>query len=132
MAASNYMTEADTEAIWSKSLTTATFALIGVRIAEILNFWIYRDATQQCTNTAVTPILEQLSEQALIKIIYEAKAQNVLKPGEYAQANAANLTTELLFERGNRLLLKEIQSKLATRHNLKFSSKLTLPSHSDT
>ena len=115
MAASNYMTETDTEAIWSKNLTTATFALIGVRIAEVLNFWVNDDATNQVTNTAVTPLMEQLSEQALIQLLYEARAQNTLKPGEYALSNAANLTTTLLFERGNKKILDKIRRILGNK-----------------
>ena len=73
MAASNYMTEADTESIWDTTLDTTRFGKIGVRIAEILNFWINGDATSQVTDTGVTPILEQLSEECLVELIAAAK-----------------------------------------------------------
>lgn len=126
MAASNYMTEADTESIWDKSLTTARFALIGVRIAEILNFWINDDATSQVTNTAVTPILEQLSEQVLVDIIVASKNQNSMNAGEYAVRNAALITTRLLFEEGNMKILDRIK-KILGQSGWDMSRK-TLPS----
>lgn len=81
------MTEADTESIWSATLDTARFGKIGVRIAEFINFKIYHDATNQCTNTAVTPILEEFSEEVLIELIAAAKMNAVNSPWDFISSN---------------------------------------------
>jgi hypothetical protein len=62
------MTEADVESIWDTTWDTTRFGNIGVRIAEILNFLVNEDATSQVTDTSVTPILEQISEEILLEL----------------------------------------------------------------
>ena len=113
MAASNYMTEADTESIWSVALDTTRFGKIGVRIAEQLNFWVNDSATTQVTNTAVTPILEQLSEEILIDLISSAKSYAVEKPWDFIQANVARVSTRILSSYN--IILKKIKEILETR-----------------
>ena len=129
MAASNYMTEADTESIWDTTLDTTRFGKIGVRIAEILNFAINMDATSQVTNTAVTPLLEQLSEEILIELIAAAKMNAVTNPWDFIQTNVVLITSRNL--RKNKTILDMIKQKLEKKVRIKFSNKYTLPSHSD-
>ena len=87
MAASNYMTESEFESVWNTSIDTTRFGNIGVRIAEFCNFKIYRNATTQCTNTAVTPLLEQFSEEVLLLALAAAKIEASVNPWEFVQGN---------------------------------------------
>lgn len=96
MVASNYMTEADTESIWDTTLDTTRFGKIGVRIAEILNFWVNDDATDQVDNTAVTPILKQLSEEILFDLIAAAKINAVTNPWDFIQSNVVRISQRIL------------------------------------
>ena len=129
MAAANYMTEADTESIWAATLDTTRFGKIGVRMAEFINFKLYRDSTNQCTETAVTPMLEEFSEEVLIDLIQAAKANVTLNPWDFIQANITSFLIQhyKLWKEE----FTEIKIKLEQQHRIKFSSKLTLPSHSD-
>ena len=130
MAASNYMTEADTESIWSATLDTTRFGTIGVRLAEILNFWIYKDATNQCTNTAVTPILEQISEEGLIRLLSAAKESAVTTPWEFIKANTVSIMSTIINE--NREILEEIKTVLSQKPRIKFfNHSSTFPSHKE-
>ena len=104
------MTEADTESIWGVALDTTRFGKIGVRIAEVLNFWINGDATSQVTNTAVTPLCEQLSEEALIRLIAAAQINSVIDPSRFIQANVVSITSKVV--RDNKLILDKIKIKL--------------------
>ena len=96
MAASGYMTEADTEGIWDTEIPTARFDLINVRIAEQLNFWCNDDATKQVTNAAVTPILEQISEEILLDLIESAKSYATTNPWDFIQATVVRVSTRIL------------------------------------
>ncbi|MCP4585304.1 hypothetical protein [Pseudoalteromonas sp.] len=107
MAASNYMTKADTESIWDTSLDTTRFGKIGVRIAEQLNFWCNDNATSQVTNTAVTPVLEQISEEILLELIATAKIEQLVNPWTFVQANVVRITWRILENYG--YILKKIQ-----------------------
>lgn len=129
MAASNYMTEADTESIWEADLNTARFGKIGDRIAEVLNFWIYRDATQQCTNTAVTPILEQISEECLMELLAAAKQSAVTDPWDFIASNVMAFMNRKLAQWEP--FIKLIQDVESQRKHIDYSSTLSLPSHSD-
>lgn len=100
------MTEADTESIWDVALDTARFGKIGVRIAEQLNFWVNDNATTQVTNTAVLPILEQISEEILLELIQASKSYAVEKPWDFIQANVARISTRILVNYDN--ILKKI------------------------
>jgi len=91
------MTEVDTESIWSTTLDTTRFGKIGVRIAEVLNFKINQNATSQVTSTAVTPILEQISEEILIDLIAAAKGTGVTRPWDFIQANFGDSVTKILW-----------------------------------
>ena len=75
MASSGYMTEADTESIWDTAITTARFDLINVRMGEILNVFVRKDMDSQTdiTDAKILPILEQMSEEALMELIQAAK-----------------------------------------------------------
>ena len=96
MAASGYMTELDTESIWDTTFVTARFDKINIRIAEQLNFWVTDNAANQVTNTAVTPILEQLSEEILLELIQASKSYAVEKPWDFIQANVARISSKIL------------------------------------
>jgi hypothetical protein len=104
------MTEADTESIWDATLDTARFTKIGVRIAAQLNFWINDDATNQVTNTAVTPILAQLSEEILMDIIASSKLNAVTNPWDFIQANVTRASRRVLANYGD--ILKKIREIL--------------------
>ena len=112
MAASNYMTELDTESIWDVVLDTTRFGKIGVRIAEQLNFWVNDDATSQVTNTAVLPIMEQLSEEILFDLIASAKLNAVTDPWDFVQANVVRVSQRILSNYGR--ILKKIRNILAS------------------
>lgn len=90
------MTELDTESIWDVALTTARFDKINIRIAEQLNFWVYDNSTRQVTNTAVKPVLIQLSEEILLDLIQSSKSYAVEKPWDFIQANVHRVSTRIL------------------------------------
>lgn len=96
MVASSYMTEADTESIWDTSLDTTRFDKAGVRIAEQLNFWVNDDSTSQVTNGAVTPILEQLSEEILFDLYSSAKIEKPVNPWDFVQTNVVRVSWRIL------------------------------------
>lgn len=129
MAAENYMTELDTESIWAAQLETARFAKIGVRIAEILNFAVNKNATTQVTNTAVTPIMEQLSEEGLFRLMGAAKMDKVQDPWDFVQANVISVMSQVLEE--NKEIIKDIKDVVGNKRYLGYSSLLTPPSHAD-
>ena len=131
MAASNYMTEADTESIWSTGdFDTTRFGKIGVRMAEILNFKLYKDATNQCTNTAITPILEQISEECFIELVATAKMSAVTDPWDFIQANVGSFMSRKLKQWKKEIKeMREVESK---QHRVKFQDiSSTFRSHSD-
>ena len=101
------MTVAETRSIWDTALgDTTRFDYVGVRIAEQLNFWVNDNATTQVTNTAVTPILEQLSEEILLDLIMAAKGHAVTKPWNFIQANVVRISSRILANYG--VILKKI------------------------
>jgi len=105
------MTKTDTQSIWNVALDATRFSKIGIRIAEQLNFWITGDATEQITNTAVTPILEQLSEEILLDLITAAKAYSPTQPWDFIQANVIRISHRILVNYGIILLrIKEVLS----------------------
>jgi len=101
------MTEADTESIWDTTLETARFALVGIRMAEILNFEVNDNATTQCTNTAILPILEQLSEECLIELIAVAKMNATTNPWDFISSNVSNFMSRKI--EANRKLINKIK-----------------------
>lgn len=129
MAATNYMTEADTESIWDTSLDTTRFGKIGVRLAEILNFWINGDATTNVTDTKVTPICEQLSEEALVRLIAAAKANAVTNPWEFIWSNVSSVMVQVIRE--NDIILERAKEILTKRYHMTDSEELELPSSTD-
>ena len=110
MAATNYMTELDTESIWDTLLDTTRFGKIGVRMAEILNFEINSNATEQITDVAITPILEQLSEEGLFRLIAAAKENAVINPWDFIQANVISVMNQLIQE--NQYMIGRIKKVL--------------------
>ena len=96
MAAAGYMTELDTESIWSTSLTTARFDNINVRIGELLNFEITGDAATDITDTKVLPILEHISEEVLFEIIVSSKGVGEAVPWHVAAASITSVFNRML------------------------------------
>ena len=90
------MTELDTESIWETILETVRFDKINIRIAEQLNFWVNDDSTSQVTNTAVTPVLEQISEEILFDLLASAKLEKVTNPWDFVQANVVRISWRIL------------------------------------
>lgn len=91
MAASGYMTEADTESIWDTGdFDTTRFGKINVRIAELINIFFNDDATSNITDTAVLPYLEQLSEELFLELVLAAKANKFSDVWQFVQSNVTN------------------------------------------
>ena len=112
------MTEADTESIWDTALDTNRFGKIGVRIAELLNFAVNGNATSQVTSTAVTPIMEQLSEEILIELIATAKISAVTDPWDFIASNVVSVASRCL--RKNQDIINDIQEVLNAGHHIKY------------
>ena len=131
MASSGYMTELDTESIWDTVLDTARFTKINVRLGEILNFHVRADHDSQTdiTDTKVLPILEQLSEEALVELISSAKTIDHPIPVEYVMSHAVSVMSSLL--KKNYWTIRTIKELLESKIVIKYSNELTLPSHSD-
>ena len=127
MAAANYMTELDVESIWDTTWDTTRFGNIGVRIAEIINFLVTGDATSQVTNAAVLPILEHISEEILLELKLAAQANAITVPWDFIQANISKMDWKYY----DNYLLKKVRIKLGKHYPVKYSNKLTLPSHGD-
>ena len=127
MVAVGYMTEADVEGIWDTTWDTARFNLINVRIAEIVNFLLTGDATNQTTDTAVLPILEQISEEILLDLKLAAQANAIIVPWDFIQANISKMDWKFY----DTYLLKKVRIKLGKQFMVKYSNKLPLSSHSD-
>ena len=108
MAASGYMTEADVEGIWDTEWDTTRFNLINIRFAEMLNFLINGDATNQITDTAVLPILEQISEEILLDLKMAAQANAIVVPWDFIQANISKIDWRFY----DTYLLKKVRKKL--------------------
>ena len=108
MVAANYMTELDVESIWAKDWDTTRFGKIGVRIAEILNFLVYKDATQQITDTGCTPVLEQISEEILLELAAKAKLAKAVNPWNFIQANLSKIDWRFY----DTYLLQKVREKL--------------------
>ena len=129
MAASNYMTEADTESIWDTALNTDRFGKIGVRIAEFINFKINRDATSQVTSTAVTPLLEEFSEEVLVDVIAAAKINKTVQPYDFIQANISSYLIKHYYVWEE--TFDEIREVLSKQYHLAMTDDLELPSSSE-
>lgn len=129
MAASGYMTEADFESIWGATIETARFVLINVRLGEILNYLLTGDAATDITDTKVLPILEQLSEEALMNILQGSKSNKFNDVWQFIQSNATRIMSKILWD--NRIIEKRLKISLGKKHPIKYSNKLPLPSHSD-
>jgi len=100
----------DTEAIWDVALDTTRFDLVNIRIAEQLNFWVNDDATSQVVSTAITPIMEQISEEILLDLITAAKAYSPTQPWDFIQANVIRVSNRILSNYG--IILKKIRKIL--------------------
>lgn len=108
MAASGYMKKTDVESIWSTKWDTTRFDHINLRLAEMLNFLVYRDATQQVTDTGCTPVLEQISEEILLELEMAAKATGTNNPWNFIMANVSKIDWRFY----DTYLLKMVRKKL--------------------
>jgi len=104
------MTIGDTKSIWDVDLNATRFGKIGIRIAQQLNFWVNDDATSQVVNTAVTPIMEQISEEILLDLITAAKAYSPTQPWDFIQANVIRISWRIL--QNYNIILKKIRKIL--------------------
>ena len=129
MAASGYMTEADFESIWGATIAPARFTLINVRLGEILNYLLTDDAATDITDTKVLPILEHLSEEALVNILQAAKSNKFADIWQFIQTNATRIMSKVLWD--NKTIMKKLGQTLGKKYHIKYSNKLSLPSHSD-
>ena len=128
MAFAGYMEETDTETIWNLGdFDTTRFALINVRIGEVLNFLVYGNATQEITDTAVKPIVEQISEEIFLDLMHASKGSKFNNPWDFILANVSKMSWKFY----DNYLLKKVRIRLGKQYSVKYSNKLSLPSHSD-
>ena len=113
MAPAGYMTELDFESIWGATIETARFTKINVRLGEILNYFFTRDAATDIADTKVLPILEQLSEEALMNLLNGAKANKFVDVWQFINANASSVMSRILRE--NPEIVEMVKSDLATK-----------------
>ena len=85
------MTEATVESIWDTAWDTTRFGNINLRIGYVLNFLVTDSAQTEITSTAVTPILEQISEEILLDLKMAAQANAVTNPWDFIQANISRI-----------------------------------------
>lgn len=132
MASSGYMTEADWESIWNTGdFDTTRFGKVNVRMGEILNFTIRpdMDAQTDITDTAITPILEQLSEEGLNILIAASKGTKFNNPWDFIEANVFSVMAKLL--RTNKRTIDQLKVQQEAKLHIKYSGNLPLRSHSD-
>ena len=132
MASSGYITtETDMESIWNMTIPTARFALINVRMGEILNFYVRKDMDSQTdiTDTKILPILKQMSEEALLELVQASKSNKTSDPWNFIQANVFRIMSKVI--RTNKIILDRLKIQQEEKLRLKYSGVLSLPSHSD-
>ena len=110
MVSSGYMTEITFEGIWDAKIATAQFDLINIRLGSILNYLVTRDAATDVTNTAVKPILEHLSEEALMNLIQGSKSNKFVDVWQFIQTDAVRIMSRILAQ--NQEVVKMIRSDL--------------------
>jgi hypothetical protein len=125
MAAAGYMTEADFESIWDTTITTARFALINVRLGEILNYLITGDASTDTTDTKVLPIYEQISEEALMNILQASKSNKFSDVWQFIQTNAVRVMAKVLWD--NKKIMDMLGISLTKRYHYTESANLAFP-----
>lgn len=104
------MTYADFKTIWNAEIVEARFNLINIRIGEVLNYLITRDAATDVTSTTVTPMFEQLSEESLIELLQASKSNKFTDVWRFIQSNAARIIRRVL--QNNREVVKMIKQDL--------------------
>ena len=132
MASSGYIdSETDMESIWDMTIPTARFALINVQMGEILNFLVRPDKDSQTdiTDTKITSILKHISEEALMELLQASKSNKNTDPWLFIQANVFRIISKVY--RANTRIIKELKEQQEAKLHLKYSNKLTLPSHRD-
>lgn len=113
------MTEADVESIWGTTWDTTRFGKIGIRIAEMLNVLVYDDATNQCTDIRVTPVLEQISEEILLSLANAAKANKFTDIWGFIAANISQIDWKFydgyLLKKVRKILNRDKSIEMVTR-----------------
>lgn len=113
------MTIATYNSIWEDAFDSTRFGKIGIRMAEILNFRIFKDATQQVTTAGSTPILEHISEEALIELVAASKETGVTNPWDFIQANIGGFMMRKM--RQWKEFLDDIESIEGQKESIEFS-----------
>ena len=116
MAFAGYMTEADVESIWDTKWDTVRFDNINLRIGEMLNFLVTGNATTEITNTAVLPILEQISEEILLDLKLAAQANAIIVPWDFITANISKLDWKFY----DTYLLKKVRETINSGATMEF------------
>ena len=129
MVSSGYMTELTVEGIWGATLTTAQFDLINVRLGGILNFTLTRDAATDITDTRVKVLIEQMSEEGLFDLLQAAKTNKFNDVWRFIASKSIWVMSRLIFQ--NRTIINQIKDVLLQKHDIKYSNRLCLPSHSE-
>ena len=118
------MTYTDFKSIWASEIVESRFDLINVRLGEILNYFFTRDAATDITSTAIKPMLEQLSEEALMNLLNGAKADKFSDVWQFINANAVRIMSRILDE--NPEIVEMIKQDLGTKKME--LTRVTLPS----
>ena len=124
MAASGYMTYGDFKTIWGSEIVESRFDLINVRLGEILNYLLTRDAATDITSTAILPMVEQLSEESLMEVLQAAKSNKFTDVWRFIQSNASHIIRRVL--QNNRDVVKMIMQDLG--FDKMELTRVTLPS----
>ena len=126
------MTEADLESIWNLGdFDTTRFGKINVRMGEILNFTVRpdKDAQTDITDTAITPILEHLSEEGFNLLVAASKGSKFNNPWDFIEANVWSVLSKLL--QINLKVIDDLKEQQEAKLHIKYSGILKLRSHSD-
>lgn len=131
MVSLGYMTKLDTESIWNVVLDATRFGKINVRMGELLNILVRKDKDSQTdiTDAKILPMLEQISEEALLELIQASKSNRTTDPWNFIQANVFRVISKIY--RSNTKLMILLQEQQETKLHLKYSGLLSLRSHSD-
>lgn len=83
MASSGYSDETTFNSVWNTTVVSARFTNLNVQIGGVLNFLISGDAATDTTETTVTPILRQISDELILRIMALSKVEKTVNPWDF-------------------------------------------------
>ena len=110
MASSGYFTEATLKSVYDHAdIDDTRFSNVNVRIGNLINFVLSGTATD-VTNTDVTPVLENFSDELILDLLAAAKMTGVVVPWDFVAANVTDFFIDKY--KRNFLLFDMIRKKL--------------------